>query len=196
MANRVFPGGPLGLFDVSLPATHWDATGTQIEEVENVPPIHPERMVRLNAVAVGDALYHAHEADPTGLWSWVLVVANGEQHVYHATTKEAANGANLIGSRIKGIKCVHQWMGEVGRAHRVRRERSTSRHKQPEPEAVRRVSPIEDALFDNYASSVAVFYCTPEDGLVTTSEVIDDLAALHGKQERLARKIPRLPYRE
>ena len=81
MANRVFPGGPLGLFDVSLPATHWDATGTQIgtqigthwdatgtqiEDVEDVPPIHPERTVRLNAVAVGDALYHAHEADPTG----------------------------------------------------------------------------------------------------------------------------------
>ena len=196
MANRVFPGGPLGVFDMNALATHWDATGSVIEDTDLIPAIDPERVMRLNTVAVGDALYNAHETDSTGMWAWVLVVANGAQHAYHATSKEAANGSGGIGTRIKGIKCVSQWMGEVGRSHLVRRSRSPDKPESvTAPPDVRmepdvRATDFLVGMYDKYASSVAVFYCTPQDGSVTTSEVLQDLEALHGKQERLVRKVP------
>ena len=107
----VFPGGPAGLFDVLKPTTHWNCAGDEV-----VPDIRLDEqlVIRLNATAVGEALFvAASHADKNIVWQWCVVNKKGVQHVYHATAAQASNGPG--GARIAGVKSVAQWLGAVCR---------------------------------------------------------------------------------
>lgn len=106
----VFPGGPAGFFDVTRPARHWNCSGEEI--TENHPAVLEHLVVRLNAVAVGEAIFAASHAKYT-VWQWCVVTKSGDQHVYHATAEEASNGSG--GARIEGVKSLAQWLGAVTR---------------------------------------------------------------------------------
>ena len=71
-------------------------------------------VIRLNATAVGEALFvAASHADKNIVWQWCVVNKKGVQHVYHATAAQTSNGPG--GARIAGVKSVAQWLGAVCR---------------------------------------------------------------------------------
>ena len=109
----VFPGGPAGVFDVLKPAQHWNCAGDEIRG-DHLPQVDAYLLVRLNALAVGEALFVAgRHNNKTIVWQWCVVNKTGDQHVYHATAEQASNGSG--GARIEGVKSLAQWLGAVTR---------------------------------------------------------------------------------
>ena len=105
----VFPGGPAGVFDGLKLAQHWNCAGDEIKG-----ELDAYLLVRLNALAVGEALFVAgSHNNKTIVWQWCVVTKTGDQHVCHATAEQASNGSG--GARTEGVKSLAQWLGAVTR---------------------------------------------------------------------------------